>query len=221
MARQASNSPCRPPRSPWSLLETSDGSGGYLSYYFNDELSGIPVRAITTIRDNKADPNLETMTYGLFSLCNQRMRKSIVTRGCRHVFFITNKGGRALSGAYLLKWYVCLAPDDYAVAADSVWFVRSPIPLAEVDRTCGTRTDRCFRTSLSVSPEDSRKLLRLLKRRPNVTPLYLSEIDRLERFNQKHSGYRYPTAEVSESYSWDCARAKQFLNVGEPNSPGR
>jgi len=212
------HSPCNPPNAPWSLLETCSASCGYLSYYFSDDLSGIPVRAITKINDNKADPNLETMTYGLFSRCNKRMRQSIVARSCRNVFFITKRGQRVLSGVYCLKWYVCVEPDDYALAADRVWFLRTPIPLTEVDHSCGTHTDRRFRTYLSISAEESQKLLNLVKGRPDASPAYLDEIARLERFNQKYSGFKYPTAQVSESYSWNCRRANELLRTSRMHS---
>jgi len=203
-----------PPNPPWKPLAIREASGGYLSYFFNDDLSGIPVRAITTVRDNKVDPNLETKTYGLFSPCNKIMRKSVVQHGGRHVFFITNrKGVRVLTGLYLIKWYapVSLDDKDFCLAADSIWFVQDPIPLMDVDEACGTNVDRWFRTYLRVDAEGCRKIENLLKRKPNATELYLSEIDRLERFNLKHGGYRYITAKVNDSYSWHCNKVLTIL----------
>jgi len=203
-----------PPNPPWMSLAVREASGGYLSYFFNDDLSGIPVRAISTVRDNKVDPNLETKTYGLFSPCNKIMRKSVVQHGCRHVFFITTrKGVRVLTGLYLIKWYapVSLDGEDFCLAADSIWFVQYPIPLVDVDKACGTNVDRWFRTCLRVGAEGCRKIENLLKRKSNATELYLSEIDRLERFNLIHGGYRYVTAKVKDSYSWDCVKVKSIL----------
>ncbi len=208
-----SNRGAIPPNPPWVPLAIREASGGYLSYFFNDDLSRLLVRAVTKVGDNKADPNLETKTYGLFSTCNKSMRKSIVNRGCRYLFFVTNRRGRVLSGLYIVTWYASLSSDndDFCLAADSIWFVQHPIPLVEVDKACGTNVSRPFRTYLSVEADGCRKMESLLKRKPNTTGLYLSEIDRLERFNLKHGGYRYVTAKVRDSYSWDCVKVKSIF----------
>ena len=203
-----------PPNPPWKPLAICEASGGYLGSFLNDDLSGLPVRAITVVGDNKADPNLETKTYGLFSTCHKVMRKSIVKHGRRHVFFITNRRGvPVLAGLYLVKWYAPVSSDDndFCLAADSIWFVQDPIPLANVDRVCGTDVDRAIRAFKCIDAEGCRKIEKLLKRRPNVTGSYLSEIDRLERFNLKHGGYRYVTAERRDSYSWDCDKVMTIL----------
>lgn len=203
-----------PPNPPWVPLDICEASGGYLSYFYNDELSSLPARAITRVGDNKVDPNLETKTYGLFSTCHKSMRKSVVKRGCQHIFFITNrKGVRVLAGLYLVKWYVPVAPngDDFCLAADSICFVKYPIPLVDVDKTCGTNVSRTFRNYLCVNPDECRKIVRLLKRKPNVIKLYLSEIDRLERFNLKYGGYKCVTAKERDSYSWHCDTVKVVL----------
>ena len=206
-----------PPNPPWRELAICEASGGYLGSFLNDDLSGLPVRAVTKVGDNKADPNLETKTYGLFSTCHKVMRKSIVKHGCRHVFFITNRRGvRILAGLYLVKWYAVVSADedDFCLAADSIWFVADPIPLEQVDKVCGTNVSRWFRNHLRVDAEGCRKIERLLKRRANATGVYLAEIDRLERFNLKHGGYRYVTARRKESYSWDCDKVRSILGRG-------
>jgi len=202
-----------PPNHPWVPLAVCEASGGYLSYFYSDELSSLPVRAVTTVGDNKVDPNLETKTYGLFSLCNKNMRKSIVMRGCRYIFFITNRKGRVLAGLYLVKWYapVSLDDDDFCLAADRIWFVQNPIPLIDVDKACGTNICRSFRTYLHVDAEGCRKIESFLNRESNATGSYLSEIGRLERFNLKYGGYKYVTAKVKDSYSWDCDKVKSIL----------
>ena len=51
---------------------------GFLSFYLRDELSALAVRGVTLPGNNKSDPNLETGTYGLFSICCQSMRAGIV-----------------------------------------------------------------------------------------------------------------------------------------------
>ena len=216
MKQVKTNKAAIPPNPPWIPLAVNEASGGYLSYFYSADLSPLPVRSITIIKagGNKVDPNLETMTYGLFSNCNKIMRKSIVKRGCRHIFFITKrKIGRVLAGLYLVKWYapVSLENDDFCLAADSIWFVENPISLVNVDKACGTDVSRSFRIFKHVDADECKKIERLLKRKPNATKSYLSEIDRLERFNLKHGGYRYVTAKRRDSYSWDCDKVKSIL----------
>lgn len=203
-----------PPNPPWLPVAHQESGGGYLSYFYSDDLSRLPVRAVTRIGDNKADPNLETKTYGLFSLCNKRMRKSIVNRGCRHIFFMTNrKGTRVLVGLYFVKWFTPIAPggDDFCLAADGIWFIEDPIPLTDVDRICGTTVARWFRTYLHIEAEECRQIERLLKSKADTTGAYLAEIDRLERFNAHHSGYRYVSAMRTDPYSWHSEKVASIL----------
>lgn len=206
-----------PPNPPWVPLDICEASGGYLSYFFSDDLSSLPVRAITRVGDNKVDPNLETKTYGLFSPCNKNMRKSIVNRGCRYIFFVTRrKGIRVLCGVYFVKWYapINLYGGDFCLAADHIWFVEDSIPSGDVDKACRTNVSRPFRTCLRLNTKECIQIEKLLKRRANATRSYLAEIDRLERFNLKHGGYRYVTAKVRDSYSWDCDKVKAILKNG-------
>lgn len=203
-----------PPNPPWLPLAICKTSGGYLSYFYSDDLSSLPVRAITRIGDNKVDPNLETKTYGLFSLCNKSMRKSIVNRGCRNIFFVTRrKEERVLTGLYLIKWYTPVTPngDDFCLAAERIWFIKSPIPLREVDKACRTDVSRPFRTCLRLNINECIRIEKLVKCSPNVTKSYLDEIDRLERFNLKHGGYKCVTSKEKSSYSWHCSTTKLIL----------
>src|SRR5450631_819859 len=55
----------RPPSPPWREIAIRRPPTGYLSFYIADDLSRLPVRAVTLPGNNKADPNLETATYGL------------------------------------------------------------------------------------------------------------------------------------------------------------
>ena len=55
-----------PPAAPWTTLEVDTPATGYLSVYLSEDLSRLPIRAITLRNDNKSDPNFETGTYGLF-----------------------------------------------------------------------------------------------------------------------------------------------------------
>ncbi len=215
------NITAKPPNPPWKQLDIRENSGGYISYFYNDDMSRLPVRAITKIGDNKADPNLETQTYGLFSYCNKKMRKSIVKNGCKYIYFITNRNSlRVLTGVYNIKWYAPIPTneDDFCLTADSMWFVQNPIPLTSVDKACGTNVSRWFRTYLHVNANECKKLNRLLKYRPNDTNLYFAEIDRLERFNLKFGGYRYISAMLIDSYSWDCDKVESILGIATERS---
>ena len=66
--------PVMPPAAPWTALEVNTPATGYLSVYLSEDLSRLPIRAITRPYDNKSDPNIETGTYGLFSTCERAMR---------------------------------------------------------------------------------------------------------------------------------------------------
>ena len=46
-------------------------------------------------------------------------------------------------------------------------------------------------------------------------PDYLSEVDRLERFQSFHSGYRYVSWQQREPFSWDMAF--QYLEPSPPS----
>src|SRR5688572_1746046 len=113
----------RPPARPWRELNPLLAAGGYLSYYYSDVLSPVPVRGVTLPANNKSDPNVETLTYGLFSTCGHSMRASIVANRVPYIFFVTNRGGqRILTGYYRLRWYapgpLQRRPADYALAAE-------------------------------------------------------------------------------------------------------
>ena len=203
-----------PPNPPWQELKRDSSAGGYLAYYYSDNLSPLPVRAVTKLNDNKADPNLETLTYGLFSRCGRAMRRGIVRKGASYVFFVTRwNDGRALVGYYSLRWYAEIAGDehDYALAANTMRFIAEPIPLAEVDRTCGTATDRAFRIYQKVGPADTCTLKSLIDGMRDATQEYLEEIDRLERFNLRYTGFRYVSFAEREKFSWRSPRVERIL----------
>ncbi len=207
-----------PPNSPWQELDSPADAGGYLSIYYSDDLSRLPVRWVTKPGDNKSDPNLETLTYGLFSTCGRSMRSGVVTRRCPYLFFATlRKGERVLTGYYHIRWYAAGVFDemrDFCLAADVARFIEKPIPLTEVDRKCGTDVAGRFRGMRLLSGAECRKMARLINTRPDATAAYLEEIDRLERFNLKHGGYRYIAWKQVDKFSWDLARL--YLEKGQP-----
>lgn len=202
-----------PPHAPWEELNSPEGAGGYLSIYYSDDMSRLPVRAVTKPGDNKSDPNLETLTYGLFSTCSASMRSGVVNRRSAYLFFATaRKEGRVLTGYYQLRWFtrgVFENARDYCLAADTARFIENPIPLTKVDRLCGTDVARWFRGMRLLPFEACKKMVKLINAQPDATSDYLEEIDRLERFNLKHSGYRYIAWKQKDKFSWE--RAQQYL----------
>src|SRR2546423_14285745 len=100
------HSSVKPPNPPWQELNSPKDAGGYLSIYYSDDLSPLPIRRITKPGDQKADPNLETLTYGFFSTCSPELRAGAVKRRSSHLFFATLwKGARHLTGYYQLRWH--------------------------------------------------------------------------------------------------------------------
>lgn len=205
----------RPPNPPWHEFPEEGSGEGYLSYYLADELARFPVRGVTRVGDNKSDPNLETLTYGLFTTCEPAMRLSIVRRGIRDLFFLTRPRGqkRALVGHYRLRWYCegSFAPRraDYALTAESCRFI-DPIPVDSVKGELGACLQHRFRLYMRINEERNRELLELIYRKPNRTDRYVAEVERLERLNASYTGYRYPTWKRTSGWSW--ADAPTYLD---------
>src|SRR5205085_876583 len=118
-----------PPSLPWREIQNRTGEG-YVSVYYSDDLSPFPVRFVTKPGDNKSDPNLETLTYGLFSTCSPSMRSGLVNRSAQYIFFTTQRSGRrVLAGFYNVRWYApANSPrkNDYYLAAESAHFIENP-----------------------------------------------------------------------------------------------
>lgn len=203
-----------PPNPPWKALETTSKPSGYLSYYYSDDISPLPVRWVTKPGDNKSDPNLETSTYGMFSTCSPNMRRGVVKSGSPYIFFITNRNGvRVVTGYYHIQWYAKGAfPGgwDFCIAANRMRFINPPISLEEIDRQFGSTLSRRFRTFKSIPNEICLKLRSLLDSKEDSTSAYLEEIDRLERFNLRHGEYRYVGWKQKDKFSWEYAR--EYLN---------
>ena len=203
----------RPPHPPWRQLDAQTVRGGYLSCYLSDELSPLPVRAVTRHRDNKSDPNLETGTYGLFSTCSKQMRQGIVNHRRGHVIFLTRHGGqRVISGYYRVGWYAPtgFAPQDFSLAASHAHFVAKPVPFKDVSQEFGLRYSRLC---LCLTPEQTSSLVTLLDQQPDATNAYIREIHRLEHFNLSAAGKRYVNFGRIRSFDWsDAARVLGGIN---------
>jgi hypothetical protein len=191
-----------------------------LAFYFSNPECDLPVRDVKKAHDNKADPNIETGTWGMFSTCMPAIRKGIVERGDKYLFFYTTwRDGRKLTGYYQLKWYVatgCRVRNrnriykflDFALRAERVHFVREPIRLE------GPKFSRVSAYGNSIrgfAPRESqvadvaltRSLKDALDRQSNATDEYRHELHRMEDDNLKGTGYRYPSWERHEGFSED------------------
>lgn len=200
----------KPPNNLWKELPITKTSGGCLTFFYSEDLSYLPIRWVTKPSDNKSDPNLETLTYGLFSTCGKQLRQSIVKHGSEYLFFITNlkKQGRCLVGFYKLKWFAASnsRANDYSIAAQQGHFVENPISLKFIDQIHGTNFSQAFRLFRRIPKEDCLILESTLLKQTNIIGKYLEEIDRLERFNEKHGKYRYIAWKQSEKFSWEYAK---------------
>lgn len=208
--------PVFPPAAPWTELKVDAPATGYLSVYLSEDLSKLPIRAITRPHDNKSDPNVETGTYGLFSTCERGMRAGIVKNKAQFILFLCRRGNqRVVSGYYRLAWKTegiwHTTKVDYALAAESVYFVDPPIPVSELPEPGKSAAGSRFRLSKRLSATETQTVVAALNSRPNVLGDYLSEIDRVERFQAFHSGYRYVSWQQKEPFSW--ALARQYLVV--------
>ena len=206
--------PISPPATPWTELEIDTPATGYLSVYLSEDLSGLPIRAITRPNDNKSDPNLETGTYGLFSTCERGMRAGIVNNRAQFIIFLSKRGEeRVVAGYYRLAWKTegiwHATKRDYALAADYVHFVAEPIPVSHLPELVKATAERKFRLSKRLNAVETLTIIAALDSRPNALEGYLSEIDRVERFQAFHSGYRYVSWQQEEPFSW--ALARQYL----------
>ena len=213
----------RPPNPPWQPLAVEEPPSGYLSFYFSDELSRFPVRAVTRFigrkYDNKSDPNIETGTYGLFSTCERSMRVGVVRHHRPYLFFVTSVAGvRALAGYYRIGWWAPgppiaayksgeSQPPDMMLASAEAHFVIPAIDLAEVAAEVGDRSIAGrFRLNKSLDPRQTQKILAVLHARPDRTADLVEEVRRLERLNLHHTGARYPGWGQKEGFDWIMAR---------------
>ena len=229
MAQQSLEIPpsVKPPAAPWSPLQVDQPATGYLSMYLADDLSRLPVRHVTRPHDNKSDPNIETGTYGLFSTCEHQMRSGVVNRGVQYIVFMCRRDGRrVVTGYYRLAWK---APGtlhsprraDFVLAADVVHFVDPPIPISELPEPLASVAGTGFRLFKRIDSTQTQALISILSEGPNALPDYLGEIDRLERFQTFHSGYRYVSWQQQEPFSWNLAHRYLELSANSEVVPNQ
>lgn len=208
-----------PPNDPWEEHQASEDAQSYLTFYYSeDEISKYPVREVTKVNDNKSDPNLETMSYGLCSTCTRDIRSGLVKNNRPYLFFCTNfKGERYLSGYYHIGWYSLGPPlltnyrngsirDDFRLVADEMKWIYPPISFETVADEIGFNGILTgFRKKL-VSPETTEALLDLFESREDYSQQYLNEIRRLELINKRYHKYRYPTWERESRFDWESVQ---------------
>lgn len=205
----------RPPNPPWCPQEPGDSRRAALSFYYSDPFSDIPIREVSHKNNPKADPNLETKTFGLFSTCCSRMRTTIVNEGIDLQFFCTNRGGvRVLTGYYRIGWHykVPTTNTDYMLAAKEARFVAPGFPLPELTPYLrGVRLDKRFRPFRYIDSETAYRLLLLLEDTPDAISQYLSETKRVEKLTLQRNGYIYQR-KYPKGFSWDVASRPMKLH---------
>ena len=216
----------------WVPIDTQTSGLGRLAFYYSSQDTSLPVRAVAKKWDNKADPNIETETWGLFSTCMPSTRKGIVERGDSYLFFFTNwKGERRVTGYYELGWYAhtgirvrdlrgTLKFPDLAIRAKKVRFVQDGLILRGVNSKASKVTARLLskgelsgygpRESTRTDPQLSAVIKSELDKRADVTRDYVKEIHALENANMESTGFRYPSWKRREGFN--IGNMEDFVN---------
>lgn len=197
----------RPPNPPWIPINKKSSSIATISYYYGDSKSlVVPIRDVTNKNDAKPDPNLETLTYGLFSRCCKAERKAIVENGITVQFFSTSRANsiRVLTGYYRPAWYCKIGPGDYAIAAESARFVSPGFAFSDLtDFLEGFNFEGRSPWKYVRGEKLIWRLMLLINSAPNAMKTYLSEIHKFEASILKNRGKIYNNRK--EGFSWDNA----------------
>lgn len=205
----------RPPNPPWIPLNEGNNDVAPLSYYYSDPNSEIPIRDISSRNTPKADPNIETKTFGLFGTCVKKVRKKIVEENMNfHFLFTKRENVRVLTGYYQYGWYYesSKSSDDFMLAAKRIRFVSPGFKLSDLTGYLrGDRIDKKFRVYKYVKGETPNLLLRLLEETPDSTSRYVAEIRRLEQELFKERGQIY--FDGKKGFDWNEASKPMGLKL--------
>lgn len=197
----------RPPNPPWQLIKKGSASMATISFYHGDAKSQVfPIRDISNRNDAKHDPNLETLTYGLFSHCFKKERKGIVEKGVAIQFFCTTRANntRVLTGYYRPKWYCTIKDGDYAIAAESARFVSPGYALHDlVSFVEDYSMDQFFYWKYIRNQKVIQRLKLLIDCVPDATAEYITEIHKFEARSLEQYGFMYYNR--LEGFSWKYA----------------
>jgi len=228
----------QPPGLPWRELHPNFAAHSYLCFYYTSSFSGRAVRDVNRVvanvsgghvADCKVDPNWETGTFGLFSTCQQAIRRGAVNNRSPYLFFFGDHAAasreRGVAGYYRLRWYAegGTYAGDFCLAADKLHFVERPISFAEVNAHLGTKlSNRVPRLSMKLSTTESLGLLAMLEQQPDATAAYIREVRRLEQINARISGgLKYVNFGRTTSFTWDAAKDIKSLGIASTRTRSR
>jgi len=207
----------RPPNKPWVKLEKKDDRS-VLAYFLSDPNTKIPIRDVSNKNDPKPDPNVETETFGLFSYCHRKMRKSMVEYGINLLFFCTRrreqyvddngkkrfKGKRVIAGYYRIGWYYEIEKGDFMLAACESRFINPGYPLEMLKEFVGDESiANNFRDYKYLNPNITQRLSFLMNATPNKIDDHISEIHTYEAQAKEKYGYMYRTRKTG--FNWEDA----------------
>lgn len=212
----------QPPNAPWRRHTRNPEAGSAVTIYYSSDLSPLPIRAVERVDrgnpDNKQDPNLETQTFGLFSTCKRSLRSGVRSNHRPNLFFVTNTDeGRVITGYYEIGWFAEIPQQDrdFALAAESSYFVEDPIPIGEANERCGTEMDERSRNLKYPSPQAARHLKGLLHEQPDATKEYIKEIRRVENALRSRTGFTNVNLRKEDHFTWsDAVRIFTDSDIG-------
>ncbi len=201
----------------WQKMPAEKSHTGILTFYYSSDKAEVPTRGVDKLKDHKRDPNFETRTYGLFTDCNQRMRKAAVREGRNILFFMTSwRGRRYVTGFMRIGWFAEVTLNEnlergYALKADRMFLAFPPLPFfgngphtkfnAGNISYSGIVGSGPLRGAAKLDQDSTLALINALMKRRMATNQYIRELHRLEDENLKRFEYRYPDIHKVEQFS--------------------
>lgn len=208
-------------KSKWKKITKSKKITGHIATYYSNDKAKLPVRDVSKLWDSKADPNIETRTYGVFTTCMPASRKNMVQRGDSFIFFFTHwRGKRFLTGYYELDEFIDtgITPmgngkeykyKDYGLTAKKMHFVKDLIPF-NGELWSKIEPEKCSQDGIdgygprnfkAIDEKLTIKLKTILDLKPDATKEYLKEIRKLEKENVDKYGFKYPSWNRSDGFT--------------------